>query len=791
MEDLCDRCRSLDLQAALGQLQTGPPDSAPAEIDLSAKSHPNNEWYGKLRDIGSSSLHCALCALIMKGWRASRVAMIEENIKSAQVNSDNLPADFAKDILEIDCYGDDDATVRLELSSRQNDGDDGRGHRKATFLKVTCSPRSISSFESNYPLVAEFRVFIDNENKTSMGIDIAIHPDPLSASVLGISSAWLSNCISNHQDTCGQQARGDILDWPGLPSRILDVKLLESADTIYLQSRDLISSSDRRYVALSHCWGKMEHPFCTTKDTLNDRMNGINVSAMPRTFQNAVIIVRSLGLRYLWIDSLCIIQGDEEDWAKEAADMSNIYRYCHLLIGAARGASDEAGFLQMRSQIDVAKLERHASESNSSFQPSKAENIHLQLLPPEASRWTYDSHVDPMSGEPLNGRAWCLQGRLLPTRALFYGSTQMFWECQKLRASEDGNIATHSGILLEQLCSTGESSTSVFLRFAEGSDGDTEEDIRGNKWIAWYNMVEEYSTRSLTKDDDRLVALGGLARIIAKSTSATYLAGLWETGLIEGLMWSRKSRDQQLRTPSAYSAPSWSWASVVGPVRFLMYTWYDRAIWKAGYSDFEALAECIEYQVEPKKLEDQYGRLNQGRLTLRAPLLSITALRPQQESSVDTHQYADMVPYRSPVTDKVFHLRHGRKSMWIEGGFDKFADADLPLSQVFAVFLTRLPNVGSTDKVFGRYRFLEHRFGLIVRKTQEGEYRRIGFIDGFILRRRLYGLPAMLSRGEVEREFENTSYVCSASQEEFELYEPESKCAPDPLKIKPENVVLV
>ncbi|KAI3318160.1 HET-domain-containing protein [Xylariaceae sp. AK1471] len=780
MPDLCDQCRSLDLQAALEELQarqqSDPDPTQPA-------SQPKIEWYTNIKQIGasSSSSHCALCALVWQGWQESRAVTIEKNLRSADiVNPDNPPADFAKDILDIECY-DKDATVSAEVLSRRNEVDDGRGLRGHVFLKITCSAAYVKSWEANFPLEAEFRVFRDGieghheDEGLASDVDVVINPNPLSIGSFEIISAWLSNCTSKHGQACG---RGDITDWPGLPSRVLDVQTSgENPEMIRLRRRDSVSIDDRRYVALSHRWGKTETPFCTTGDTINERMSGIRTSTMPRTFQDAVTVTRKLGLRYLWIDSLCIIQGDAADWAVEAADMSNIYRHCHLLIGAANSPSDNTGFLHSREQVDMVPLGK--------FQ--------IQLLPPENSRWTDSTSIDPMVAEPLNERAWCLQERVLPTKRLFYGTAQMFWECQTLRASEGGDVVDHiGGINLRQLYPTGNSSVSVFLRYPaeepESNEEDEEEENFANRWTDWYQVVEEYSTRQLTKDDDRLVALGGLARLVARSTNAKYLAGIWETGLIEGLMWSRKSRDQQLRQPGAFSAPSWSWASIVGPIRFLMYTWSDRAQWKARYSDFEPLAEYRDCHIAPKSMEDGFGRLDGGRLTLRAPLLAVTALRPRQEDPVDTSQWANMVPDRSPVTDKVLHLRHGGKTtMWIEGGFDTPVDVDIPLSQIFVVFLARLPSVGSTDKVSGHYRFLEHRFGLIVQRTDSGEFRRIGFVDGFILRQRLFGLPTALGGNH---EFKNVSYVCDSSPEDDDGG-PENKRAPDRLKLGAEELTLI
>jgi hypothetical protein len=76
-------------------------------------------------------------------------------------------------------------------------------------------------------------------------------------------------------------------------------------------------------MALSHCWGTST-PIITTCDTINDRMKGIKFEEMTKTFQDAVSVTRNLGIQYLCIDSLCIVQGDQQDWEREASRMADV-----------------------------------------------------------------------------------------------------------------------------------------------------------------------------------------------------------------------------------------------------------------------------------------------------------------------------------------------------------------------------------------------------------------------------------------------------------------------------------
>lgn len=81
------------------------------------------------------------------------------------------------------------------------------------------------------------------------------------------------------------------------------------------------------YVTLSHCWGQTDsiHSIQTERHNLRDHKKVIKFLSLPKTFQDAVTLCRELGIKYLWIDSLCIIQNDEADWVTESAKMGSIY----------------------------------------------------------------------------------------------------------------------------------------------------------------------------------------------------------------------------------------------------------------------------------------------------------------------------------------------------------------------------------------------------------------------------------------------------------------------------------
>ncbi|KAK3939449.1 heterokaryon incompatibility protein-domain-containing protein [Diplogelasinospora grovesii] len=726
MSGLCQLCEKLDFHDAFGQAR---------EEEEELSSEPSR-WHAQLSLVQKSAATCALCALVMKGWRQSRETVVENSLSECMFDpQENSPADLNESVTNIEAYS-HGARLSLEVVRRPRMVDDGRRNRHSLFLRAECAPRVRGSWEAHDPLVTELRIvrepssMLPDDDISSPVVDELVLSNPLSQNSLAVARGWLETCVKHHGSTCSPSGGGGRRR---TPSRLLEVVTQSAGNNtrVYLREAARFTQNnavDTRYVALSHCWGWGGTPFTTTTRTLKRRMDGIEMDELPQTLRDAVVVVSKLGLRYLWIDSLCIVQDDAHDWYAESAEMAGIYRNAHLVLGAAAGPSDAVGFLGNRQVLDVVQLPAGNG---------KPFSLALQLLPPQGRRWTDPEGPDSLLGEPLSARAWCLQERYLPTRALYYGTGQAFWECEKMRVSEDGDAVAQRGSHLKRLCKTSNISQSVFARAR--SSQSTSRSPSQVSWAGWYGMVEDYTARGITKHTDRLPALSGLAQSVAGATGAEYLAGLWKSGLLEGLVWCRAQPGQIMGDTLAvgeYVAPSWSWASVTGPVQFPIYTWYDtRARWKSMLSDFESLAEHVSHSTDKKDL-DPYGRLQSGSyLRIRAPLLPVVAVLPRQANPPVIMGLFGQEPLRSAVADKTVELRIGggrrsafsAKQIWIEGGFDGAEVAGT--RELYVVFLTRLPHVLD-------HGWAEHRFGLIVERLENGQenhYRRVGFVDGCIL----------------------------------------------------------
>ncbi|KAH8896359.1 HET-domain-containing protein, partial [Thozetella sp. PMI_491] len=303
------------------------------------------------------------------------------------------------------------------------------------------------------------------------------------------------------------------------------------------------------YVTLSHCWGG-HSPMTTTTDTLPARIQGIPLQSLPRTFQDAVIIARDLGVQYLWIDSLCILQDSADDWEREAARMSTIYANCYVMIAADASSNCDGGCFPPAEGPPV-----QASHAT----PIQGLSGRRSKVLCEVCHRLYDCNND-WGPYPLDKRGWTLQERILAPRTLHFGQSEVGWECASRRACECQSVPT-------QLDTDSRWKAHLLnLPAASGQDPEPRSGVPDpqKQWI-WSNIVEEFTTnRSLTYESDILPALAGLARTMSPAAGDDYMCGLWRDKLSGFLTWTPASSNGKRH--KQHYAPSWSWASVIGPI---------------------------------------------------------------------------------------------------------------------------------------------------------------------------------------------------------------------------------
>ncbi|KAH7245077.1 heterokaryon incompatibility protein-domain-containing protein [Fusarium tricinctum] len=306
------------------------------------------------------------------------------------------------------------------------------------------------------------------------------------------------------------------------PLRLFD---LQPSGNDYIQ---LVSVTNARYPCLSHCWGNTRSKHLTKRVNLLANEKGIPLSELPMTFQDAISVTKALGIRYLWVDSFCIIQDDEKDWEAQASLMASIYENAYITLAAGASANDDGGFFA-HHEIYM----RHG------------------ISHPDCA-WPVEEVL------PLMTRAWVLQERLLAKRYLCFGSQEIFWECQEdvscSCAIVDGPFNPRDGLPKFERCRP--------LKYQCSRLNDIPlEDVAS----LWRELVQRYTCRDLTKPTDKLYALAGLAKRfqvpvhICYVLDSSYLAGLWLKSLRKDLGWCAYGRDTSLGRVRKY--PSWTWVA--------------------------------------------------------------------------------------------------------------------------------------------------------------------------------------------------------------------------------------
>ena len=363
---------------------------------------------------------------------------------------------------------------------------------------------------------------------------------------------WLSCCVGQHlkcKPTIAVRR---------LPKRLLHVSSFYNSDDIRLVESETISDS-AEYVALSHCWGPPEkQPLSTTMATLMDRQKRIRFVDLPLTFKDAVKICRDINQQFLWIDSLCIVQDDDDDWAEQASEMASIYRCSYVTLAALSSADGTQGCC-IRPRPSY-------KGSLSYYQDFDIDIYRIRCFDSWPNVWQneYGDGVyrsDDYGTNPLCRRAWTLQERELPVRSVHFSQGQLLWQCRTMRGSSEFPWAT----MEEEDDDDSPLPLLIYRDQEEYHDLETKAYERNR----WFQLIEDYSSRHLTKETDKLPALAGLAADFAQIHhygDCEYLAGVWSSHLPSALLWNAVA--SQPRRPQAYRAPSWSWASMDGAISY-------------------------------------------------------------------------------------------------------------------------------------------------------------------------------------------------------------------------------
>jgi len=378
---------------------------------------------------------------------------------------------------------------------------------------------------------------------------------------------WLRECEAFH--ACVQRN-----NTPRLPTRVINVGSLNtnSVPKLHLSKK----GEKGRYAALSYCWGRQQD-FTTTVKTLHERIQGFGVDVLPKTISDAIIVAQRLDIQYLWVDSLCIIQDSAPDKIREISKMGDTYRKATVTIAAASARGVTEGFLFDRLPDDPS-LPFYLSHSTSG-------TISFSTVANSDGR-----------NDPLSTRGWAFQEFVLSPRVILFDKFQATWHCS------------------ENLC---KEVVPSYLRYNVGPrltysyvkrNGQTASDAD-----SWRSIIRDYASSDLTFFEDRLTAISGVVKDLAKVWRDDYLAGFWRNSLVHLLSWKRKTDKyinfQHLRSKGRIGSPSWSWKTApfgiyLNPVD-------------------EPVIELIDCHVTLLSPFAPFGEVIEGVLTLRGKIFPI------------------------------------------------------------------------------------------------------------------------------------------------------------------------
>ena len=356
---------------------------------------------------------------------------------------------------------------------------------------------------------------------------------------LQLGKAWLHNCLNTHS-SCGPRNPEAVL-----PTRLLDVGN-SGSDAIRLVMGSSLDHNTR-YATLSYRWG-IDKSFVLTAAKLDSYQESIVAKDLPATLRDATKVTRALGLRYLWVDSMCIVQDDSADWNYESLTMSRVYGQSTCTIAAAASISGNGGCFVTRNQFRI----RPCTVPNP-FKTDSKYSFHVR------SQYLNEIHAREIRRSVWYKRGWVFQERTLSPRLIIFSGSQILWDCNTIQAAETWPCGKTGKDYIDQF----ESLAKEKARFETLLDP-----LQGvsRDHTAWWSFIKGYIPSELTLQSDRLVALEGVATLIEKLTGQKYCCGLWlNDDLPRSLLW-RPSAPQLSRSVGR-PAPSWSWASIAGDVQ--------------------------------------------------------------------------------------------------------------------------------------------------------------------------------------------------------------------------------
>ncbi|KAI2618027.1 HET-domain-containing protein [Hypomontagnella submonticulosa] len=341
-------------------------------------------------------------------------------------------------------------------------------------------------------------------------------------------SRWKECCIAEHSGTCDQTF---------MTNSVESIRFVDVVDRCIVKR----SPDNIKWVALSYCWGGPQlHALQTARLNSYQKQGSLTDDILPKGIADAMSVTHALGERFIWIDSLCIIQDDEKDKLKLIAAMGTIYAHAVVTIVNAANSQVDMGIPGISS-------------------PRRAQQVHQMK-----DFWLVESLDLPhahwqgyLRSSHWNTRGWTFQEGLLSPRCLILGKDQVYWQCKTASWCEDS-------------CWEKVKSDGIYRHYSGSNILGRLTNSREEDWIELYkDALNAYTIRELTSESDRLGAVQAILEVLRRSDEEDYFWGMPQGHMEMALCWAtspgntRRECLSKLMGPNneilSSPFPSWSW----------------------------------------------------------------------------------------------------------------------------------------------------------------------------------------------------------------------------------------
>ncbi|OQV00693.1 hypothetical protein CLAIMM_06157 [Cladophialophora immunda] len=530
-----------------------------------------------------------------------------------------------------------------------------------------------------------------------------------------LARLWYNNCLSNHPSCATLSFTTEAI--PPLPTRVIDVREDGMEPVLYEPGH----GETGEYICLSHCWGGTK-PLDVIRHTGSGqspetgRSNVFQLPQLatwPKTFRDAVDIARKFHIRYLWIDNTSIIQKDKDDWAKESQRMAQYFGNATFTIAAAWASNDDLGLYHSQNPLLTYPL---CLFNPSDVPPCKGYYVSLMGL---NSRDKYE-----VINTPLAKRAWVLQEEQLSRRRLTYGAKGVYWLCFCCSASLDNIMGSEVTPYRHERFGDNQQLRMHIHPSLSGAPADAG---RNPYLHLWYAQVEQFTSRNMKMKSDVLPALSGFAQAFSSymETGDQYAAGLWQSDLMLGLLWTTdlwNTRGVKVPggatnfDPEGFSGPSWSW---ICQCHKRIYFHFREKMLPGGRCDYRKNTALVGTKITRVEIDHQpfsgpYGEVKGGRLFVTAKLLSVLISTTPHTLTNEDKTRRNMIGGHGSIVyllsvDTTPFPWLARRGIWCERGREFKGECDVddmfdeacrwfdPLSDVEAKFLPLIMYEGDPD----------------------------------------------------------------------------------------------